>query len=167
MPTRFAYLLGFVTTSLLLLISLYLQFFDGFVPCPLCTLQRICFGILAILFFIGVFLHAKRWGRLFINSCAMLISILGMVLAGRQMWLQHFPTTDNSECGVGIQYMLQVLPLQEVMQKIFSGTAECTQRGWTFLALDMADWAFVWFALFLVLTIYLFLKERPSKSAYI
>lgn len=158
MTIRSTYVLGLIAVCFLLLTSVGLQVFAGILPCPLCTLQRLAFGVLAILFVTGIF-YAKHWGRLIINALCCLTSITGMVLAGRQVWLQHFPPADSSECGVSLQYMLQVLPMNEVLTKVFSGSAECTQRGWEFLHLNMAEWALIWFIVFFVLTICLFLEE--------
>jgi disulfide bond formation protein DsbB len=156
--TRLTYFIGFVAISVLLLISLYLQIFQGIMPCPLCTLQRFVFILLGVLFLIGLFISQYR-GRLIINCLAFLVSLTGIFFSGRQIWLQRFPTGDNSQCGTSLQYMLQVLPLHKVIQKIFQGSAECAQRGWEFLSLNMAEWAFLWFSLFLGLTIYLFLRQ--------
>lgn len=155
MPTRFTYIFGFVTIALLLGTSIYLQFYDGFIPCPLCTLQRIVFGLLGMLFLLGIFLPAKRIGYFLLNALISLTALLGALLAGRQIWLQHFPPSDGSECGVSLQYMLQVLPLNEVAKKIFQGTAECTQIGWQFLHLNMAEWSLIWFVGFLFLGLFL------------
>jgi disulfide bond formation protein DsbB len=156
MSTRILYFFGFIIVAILLLTSVYLQLFKGIEPCPLCALQRIVFGFLGFFFLAGFFLHAKRYARIFINVLCGLFSIGGMLLAGRQIWLQRFPSSDGSECGVSLQYMVQVLPLHEVLQKIIQGSTECAARGWEFLSLNMAEWAFIWFALFLLLTIYLF-----------
>lgn len=159
MPIRLTYLLGFIAISALLSTSIYLQLFDGFIPCPLCTLQRISFVILGILFLAGILLHAKRWGRWTIGILSTIVSLLGIFLAGRQVWLQHFPPADTTECGVSLHYMLQVLPMNEVFQKVVTGSAECTQRGWEFLNLNMAEWSLIWFILFLFFSFYLLFKE--------
>jgi protein dithiol:quinone oxidoreductase len=164
MSTRTTYFLGFIVICTLLLTSVYLQLFAGIMPCPLCTLQRLSFALLGMLFLIGIFLHAKRFGLLLINSLATCISVLGIFLAGRQIWLQHFPAANGTECGVSLQYMMQVLPLNQVVQKIFEGSAECSQRGWEFLHLNMAEWALLWFALFLMLSIYLFTRSRKKTD---
>ena len=164
MSIRSTYLLGLVIVSTLLLTSLYFQFFEGIMPCPLCTLQRFSFGILGILFLVGIFVYSKRWPRLIINTFCTLISILGIFLAGRQVWLQKFPSADSNECGVSLQYMMQVLPMNEVLQKIFTGSAECTQRGWEFLHLNMAEWALIWFVGFLILSLCLFFEEVKWKK---
>lgn len=164
MTMRSTYFIGLAIISTLLLTSLYFQYFEGIMPCPLCTLQRLSFGLLGILFLVGGLTYYRRGVRLTVNVLCMLTSVLGIVLAGRQVWLQTFPSADNSECGVSIQYMMQVLPLNEVMQKVFAGSAECTQRGWEFLHLNMAEWALIWFIGFLIMTLCLFAEEIRWKK---
>lgn len=156
---RLTYLAGFLAIAALLASSIYLQIYQNIMPCPLCTLQRISFFCLGLLFLSGIFLHAIRAGRLLVNSLASITALLGVLLAGRQVWLQHFPPANSGECGVSLQYMLQILPINEVMQKIFSGTAECTQRGFEFLHFNIAEWALIWFIGFLCMTLYLLMQE--------
>jgi len=159
MSARLTYFLGFIIIVFLLSTSAYLQIYQGIMPCPLCSLQRVSFALLGILFLIGLFLSGKRWGRISINLLAMLASSSGLFFAGRQIWLQQFPSADNTECGVSLHYMMQMLPLKEVMQKVIAGSAECTDRGWEFLHLNMPEWAFFWFSLFFVAMLYLIVKE--------
>lgn len=160
MSNRLVYLSGFIAISCVLLTSLYLQYFEGFMPCPLCTLQRFAFAGLGCFFLIGTLLAKKKWVTWLINSLLAFTAILGAVLAGRQIWLQHFPTTASNECGVSLNYMLQVLPLNEVAKKVISGSADCVTRGWQFLSFDMAEWGFLCFIAFFFLAIYLFRKEN-------
>jgi len=164
MSIRRTYLVGFILTGVLLLTSVYLQFGQGIMPCPLCLLQRFVFCLLFILFSVGLFAYSKRWHRLLINSLTALISLLGMFLAGRQAWLQHFPSANGSECGVSLQYMLQVLPMSKVIQKIFQGSAECSRRGFEFLSLNLAEWSFLWFTVFLLLGLCLLFEEFTSNN---
>jgi disulfide bond formation protein DsbB len=160
MTTRSFYLLGLIIICSVLSTSLYFQYVDGILPCPLCTLQRITFVLLGSVFLAGLLLPNKRRGRFITNTLATFIALIGIGLAGRQVWLQHFPSANSNECGVSLQYMMQVLPLQEVVQKIFQGTAECTQRGWEFLSLNMAEWALICFSGFFLLSIYLLIKRK-------
>src|SRR5579863_2595626 len=120
MPIRSSYIFGLIIVITLLLASFYFQIYKGMMPCPLCILQRIAFGILGILFFIGIFVYPKHGFRLTINALCGLTSLLGIFLAGRQVWLQHFPSAHTTECGVSLQYMMQVLPLNEVIRKILT-----------------------------------------------
>ena len=159
MAKRFPYLIGTFIIIILLGISLYLQLYEGFVPCPLCSLQRITFILLGLIFFAGIWVGAKRKMQIFIPFLASLFAALGVLFSGRQVWLQHFPP-PNTECGVSLQYMLQVLPMHQVVQKIFEGTAECTQLGWSFLSLSMAEWSLCWFLIFLLGSLYLLIRKK-------
>lgn len=163
MTMRNTYLVGFLIVVGLLSTSVYFQLVDGMTPCPLCTLQRITFGLLGMVFLAGIIWHRKYFNRLIINLSCLLTSCLGIFFAGRQVWLQNFPPPGNAECGASLQYMMQVLPVNEVIQKVFAGTAECTQRGFEFMHLNMAEWALVWFVGFLVLSICLFFEEFKWK----
>lgn len=165
MKLRSLYLLGLLIVVVLLFISLGLQFFEGFVPCPLCTLQRITFILLATLFLVGVII--SRWSLIsvLLNILILIASGIGIGLAGRQVWLQYF-SKNIEACGVSIQYMLQAFPLKEVFFKILSGSAECTQKGWRFLSLDIAEWSLIWFILFFIFGIYLLIRVFSNKQKY-
>ncbi len=150
-------LIGLLVSTFLLAASIYFQVFDGFIPCPLCMLQRTAFGMLSLLFLLGL-ISAHRIMRLLTSIFASLFSLLGIFLAGRQIWLQHFPPTDGTECSVSIQYMMQVLPWHEVLQHVIKGGAECSQRGFELLMLNMAEWSFISFIAIFVLTLFLLRK---------
>src|SRR5688572_19973880 len=115
---RLLYLYAFIIVLVLLGLSLYLEIYQGLLPCPLCVLQRITLGFLGVIFFFAATLSLKKIGEISINILALLTAFLGVVLSGRQVWLQHLPLSDHTECGVSLRYMLEVLPLNEVLQKV-------------------------------------------------
>ncbi|HVE43972.1 MAG TPA: disulfide bond formation protein B [Gammaproteobacteria bacterium] len=153
MTTRFIYLANTIIIALLLCFGLYLQFYDGIMPCPLCVLQRICFLFLGVVYGAGIFVYRKQLANLIVSRLSACVALLGMFLAGRQVWLQHYPPANPDECGVSLQYMMEMLPMHEVLQKVIAGTAECATRGWDFLSLNMAEWALLWFALFFLVSV--------------
>lgn len=157
MPTRHIYLLGFLLIMLLLAISAYLEVFAGIIPCPLCSLQRATFGFLGILFLLGLGFYTLRIriGGVIVHTLLVIAALMGIILSGRQIWLQHFPPSLGTECGVSLQYLLEALPLREALQKVFEGGPECSQRGWQFLSLNMAEWSLLCFAGFLFFALYL------------
>lgn len=160
MSRRHTYLLAFLMICGLLLSSLYLQFFSGFIPCALCTLQRFAFILLGIGFFLGLCFYRRSIVSFFVNIFILLSAGLGIALASRQIWIQRIPTAQNGECGAGLEYMLNTLPFTEAMQKIFTGSAECSQRGWEFLHLNMPEWALVWFVIFFCTGLYLMVQRK-------
>jgi disulfide bond formation protein DsbB len=138
------YFLGFIITIIVLGVTYYLQDFDGFIPCPLCILQRITLTLLSILFLIGSIFAFKKIGNFLLSFFASLISLLGIFFSGRQVWLQHFPN-KNADCGASLQYLIHVLPFDQVVSKVLQGTAECAQKGWEFLTLSLAEWSLICF----------------------
>lgn len=164
MSARMIYLIGFFTICLILGGSFYLQFVDGIMPCPLCTFQRFAFLLLGLGFLFGVLVSSRMLGRLIVNIILTISALFGLVFAGRQVWLQHFSNAQNADCGVSLQYMLNILPIDQVIKKVFQGSAECRANGFQFLSLNMAEWSFIWFVLFLFLSVYLFLKERKWQN---
>lgn len=159
MSTRLINLFSFIIITAMLLFSVYLQVFEGFMPCPLCTMQRFCFGLLGILFMFGAIIK-NRVGLIIINIFTSVMASFGIFFAGRQIWLQHFPPASIDECGVSLEYMMQALPLHEVMAKVLAGSTECTKVDWKFLSLNMAEWSLIWFVIFVLVSLYLLVTRK-------
>ena len=154
MTSRLMYFYAFLCTVGMLVLGFYVQFGEGINPCPLCILQRIDLALLAILFFFGVTLTLKKFGRFVLAFFTFIVSAMGIFFAGRQVWLQHLPANQSTDCGVSLQYMLQVFPFDEVVKKVFAGTAECSQIDWSFLGLSMAHWTLVGFVIFAIFSLW-------------
>jgi len=146
--------MGFMIVAILIGITFYLQQFDGFIPCPLCILQRITLGLLGIVFFMGAALPFKKTGQIILSTFASLVALLGTFLSGRQVWLQHLPPDKNADCGASLQYLIHVLPFDQVISKILQGTAECAQKGWEFLNLSLASWSLICFIGFFIFCLF-------------
>lgn len=158
MSIKSIYLFGSLIVTSILVTSISLQYIDHLEPCPLCILQRTMFGLFALLFFIGIFIHSYRTCRIITNFLSLVTAFIGIIFAARQVWLQFFPSTSNAECGASIRYMLDVLSWDEIATKIFSGSAECTQRGWELFHLNMAEWSLILFIILFLLAGYLLKK---------
>ncbi len=143
-------LFGFMICASLIGAALYLQE-AGHEPCPLCILQRIAFIAMGVVFLVAA-LHNPA-GRIGGRIYALLIAItgiLGGIIAGRHVWLQHLPPDQVPECGPGLEYMMEVFPLAEAMQMVFQGSGECAEVSWRFLTLSIPEWSLI---LFVVLTL--------------
>ncbi len=154
--SRFAYFTAFLCVCAMLGVTYYLQFFANFKPCPLCILQRCALVAMGCVFFFGALLRLEKSGKLTLSALAYLFALLGALLAARQVWIQHLPPNTSPDCGASLEYMLQALPLLQVLQHILVGGADCSHVDWTFLGLSLAEWSLVSFCGFLFFTGYLF-----------
>jgi disulfide bond formation protein DsbB len=146
---RQGYLLGFIVIILMISFVYFLES-QGIVPCPLCLLQRMMMISLTIIFGIGMLFPFKKVGNILVGLLGLIITFCGMLLAGRQVWLQHMPPIGNGGCGVSLQYLLSVLPFTDVLKLVWQGGAECSERGWIFLYLSLAEWSLILFGIFFI-----------------
>ena len=84
------------------------------------------------------------------------------------MWLQSLPPGEAPECGPGLEYMLGAFPLTEVIGMVLSGSGECAEVQWTFLALSIPEWTLLMFAAFALFGLALIAirsaDQRPERA---
>ena len=143
----------------------YLQYQDGLEPCPMCIFQRLCYMGVALVALVAT-LHGPRGrGVAAYAWISAAVACTGAAIAARQVWLQHLPEDQVPECGPGLEFMLQVYPLYDVIKTALRGTGECATVVWTFLGLSIAEWSLACFTLMtLALLLYPGLRLRHNRS---
>ncbi|MFG0380276.1 disulfide bond formation protein B [Pseudomonas sp. zbq_18] len=148
---RSLFLLAFLGCLALMGGALYLEHGVGLSPCPLCIVQRV-FVILFGLVCLVAALHApQRTGRRVYSVLALLFAIGGGATAARQVWLQSVPPEQLEACLPSLEFMMEALPLQDIVSLVFHGTADCAEVTWTLFGLSLPEWsllAFVGMGLF-------------------
>ena len=130
---------------------LFLQSHLGLTPCPLCIFQRIGLMVMG-----GFALIAALWNPK--SKLAKLILWLGSFLgiawstgvAARHVWLQHLPPDQVPSCGPGLDYWLDALPMQQVLQQVLAGSGECAVVDWTFMGMSIPEQSVIFFGFLLV-----------------
>ena len=107
--------LGLLACAALMAYALYAQYGMGLEPCPLCILQRVAVMAAGVLFLLA-FLHnpGDRGARVY-GALIDLVALLGILVAARQIWIIAQPPGSVAECGASLDYMMDVLPLHEVL----------------------------------------------------
>ncbi|MBI3149021.1 MAG: disulfide bond formation protein B [Betaproteobacteria bacterium] len=158
-PRRACYLLGFLLCSALLAYAFYLQFVEELEPCPLCYFQRLAMIGLGLVFLAAALHNPRPRGALVYALLQLLIGGTGAAIAARHVWIQHLPPEQVPSCGMGIFYMLDSLPVFEVINKTLAGSGECAKVDWTFLGLSIPGWNFLFF-LGMVLAAFILVRAR-------
>ena len=128
--------------------GLVLQHVMHLEPCPLCILQRMAFIAIGVTALTAAIHNPKHSGWTVYSGLLTFLSLLGGGIAAWQVYLQHLPPGQVPECGPGLDYMLEAMPLTKILPMIFKGSGECAEVTWTFLDLSIAQWALGWFVLF-------------------
>jgi len=160
---RRASLSAAIICAALLSYGYYLQYVQGLEPCPLCLVQRLFFYAVMIIFIIAAVHAPGRIGARIYGALVLLFAAGGAATAGRQVWLQHLPADRVPQCGPDLYFMLQNFPLSSALEKLIRGTGECAAVDWKFLGLSIAGWSLVWFAIFILLAVWLLLRRTTPK----
>ena len=132
----------------MLAFGLYLQHVVGLEPCPMCIVQRYALILVAVLAALAS-VFKGRGAHIGLGGAALLMAGFGGFVAARQSFLQWYPPEIVS-CGRDFYGMIETFPLKRAVPMIFKGSGDCTKIDWTFLGLSIANWSFVWFAVFIV-----------------
>jgi disulfide bond formation protein DsbB len=135
-------------TFFTLLSSYAIEYLFLLTPCPLCMMQRLCTIMLAFSCLV-FFVFPRRWiGYLFFGVQAIFIT-LGMLTAGRQMWLQSFASGDSSLCLPGFEELVHYFSWDTILKMLFWGSNDCATVSWKLMGLPMSYWSMGYFVLML------------------
>jgi disulfide bond formation protein DsbB len=155
---------GLLITLAMLAGSYILEYGLGLTPCPLCVLTRWTVVLIAVVFLLALLHNPKKTGVRIYALVNLLLAVLGIVINVRHIWLQNLPPDQAPACAPGLDYMLQVMPLKDVLIKIFSGTAECSAVDWQFLKLTLPEWTLIFIVILVMINLYLLVKKQPGEK---
>lgn len=158
--SRTLFLVAFLGSVLIMLGALYLEYGVGLEPCPLCILQRLAvigFGLVCL---VAAVHGPARTGQRVYAALALLMAGAGAGIAGRQIWLQQIPADQLPACLPSLDYMLEALPFQEVVNLLLRGTADCAKISWTLFGISLPEWSLLAFVGMILFSLYLLLRRR-------
>jgi disulfide bond formation protein DsbB len=142
---RLAYVLGFLVCAGLMAWALWLQYGLLLEPCPLCVFQRVAVIAIGLVFLVAAVHNPGPIGAIVYAGFAFVAGAIGAALAAWQVWIQAQPPGTVASCGMSLDYMLETMPLADVIGTVLKGSGECADQGWLFLGLAIPSWTFVFF----------------------
>lgn len=133
------FFLAFAGCVLLMAIALYLEHVVGLEPCPMCVLQRICVIAFGLVCLVAAIHAPRRLGQRLYAALALLFALVGGATAGRQIWLQSVPADQLEACLPSLEFMMQALPMQDIVRLVFQGTADCAEVKWTLFGMSIPE----------------------------
>ncbi|MCE7520834.1 disulfide bond formation protein B [Halomonas titanicae] len=145
---RSAALTGLAFCVLMMAVALGLEHIGGYEPCPLCIFQRVAVIAAGIVFAIAA-IHspAGRVGKVIYGLLSLTAVGTGAFIAGRHVWLQGLPADEVPSCGPGLDYMMDILPMQDVVAMVLTGSGECANIDFSLLGLSLPAWTLIGFAI--------------------
>lgn len=142
---RLANGLGFLVCAGLMAYALYAQHVLGLAPCPLCIFQRVAVISVGVLFLIATLHNPGTTGRRVYGGLILVAVACGIGIAGRHVWIQAQPPGTVPACGADLNFLMDIMPITQVVQKVLTGSGECGTVDWRFLGLSMPWWVLISF----------------------
>lgn len=159
-PPRWMALIALTGTAMLVF-GLYLQHVVGLNPCPMCIVQRYALIGVVLLGVVGWRLQGRGVGVTAVLLA--LVAGFGAFTAARQSWLQWYPP-EVVNCGRDFYGMVENLPLNRAIPMIFKGSGDCSKIDWLFLGGSIANWSFVCFVVFGLLSLWVAVQSRQPAA---
>jgi disulfide bond formation protein DsbB len=84
---------------------------------------------------------------------ASLLALVGGMVAGRQIYLQNLPADQIPTCAPPLDFLVDTLPLMELIQTILLGDGNCAEYQWRFI-FNFAEWALLFFVILFFYNLY-------------
>lgn len=126
--------------------ALYLEHVQGLNPCPLCVFQRIGLIVLGVVSLLAFLHHPQSHiGKRIYSVLGSIGVVWSLGVAARHVWLQNLPADQVPSCGPGLDYLIEALPLKNVLEQVLSGSGECAVIDWSFLGMSLSVWSLLFF----------------------
>ena len=132
--------LGFLACVALIAYALYAEHVLGLAPCPLCIFQRVAVIAIGVLFLLAALHNPRSTGARVYGSLIAVAALLGLAITARHIWIQAQPPGSVAACGADLGYLMDIMPLTDVVSKVLTGSGECGTIDWTLLGLSMPWW---------------------------
>jgi len=139
-------------------------------PCPLCIIQRYTYATLAPVFLGAALMRTRPRGQRMLLFFALALIVLGGGVAAYQSKLQLFPAAQAATCSASLSYMMDTLPVTDLVARLFQAHGDCSDTSFKILGLTLAQISLVIFTFLLVWLVPVVkgtanLQRRSSRSA--
>jgi len=135
--------LGFLACVALMAYALYAQHVLGLAPCPLCIFQRVAVISVGVVFLVAALHDPGALGARVYGALVLIAAAGGIGIAARHVWIQAQPPGTVAACGADLDFLMDIMPLTEVITKVLTGSGECGKVDWQFLGLSMPWWVLI------------------------
>ena len=144
-------------------VALYMEHMMHLEPCPLCIFQRVAVITAGLIAIVAALHNPQRVGIKVYSLMVVMASTVGGALAIRQLHLQSLPEDQVPSCGPGLDYLLDVFPMQDVIQMVLVGDGSCAEVAWSLLGISIPGWALVGFIGLVTLGLFQAFRDSEHK----
>lgn len=127
--------------------------------CPLCIVQRMLYLALSGAAILGLLAVKNRFWSATAALLMAAFAATGAFVAGYQTYLQRF--AHDTQCsGAAAWWELVVDWAGERVPLLFQASGLCSEPGWKFIGLSIAEWSLLSFCFLTLLSLFALLRRR-------
>ncbi|MDO6680756.1 MULTISPECIES: disulfide bond formation protein B [unclassified Oceanobacter] len=161
---RFGYLAGFLICAALLGAAYYFEIVLYMEPCPLCIVQRLATLLIGIGCLLAFIFDGFRWMSRLALALTTGASVFGAVVANHHIWIQGLPPEEVPACGPSFDYLLETLPMNELINIMLHGNGNCADISWMFWGMSMPEWTRLFFIVFAIISLITLIAKWRSNG---
>lgn len=143
-------------------VALYMEHAMHLEPCPLCIFQRVAAIAVGAIAFSAALHNPGKTGVRAYGGLMIIAAAAGGALSARQLYLQSLPADQVPACGPGLDYLLDVFPMTEVIQMVLTGDGSCAEVVWSLFGISIPGWTLIGFVGLLILGV--IQVVRPARG---
>ena len=145
-----------ITAAIVIIVAYFLDKAFFLQACAMCILTRYIFG-LVLLSSISTYFFKNKIGYVLIA----ISSVIGIFVTSKQIYIQNLALeklAQLSGCGMPFHTMVDYFGIVEAISRTLQGGPSCAEDGMRFI-FNFAEWAFIFFLVYLILSITKLLKS--------
>lgn len=120
--------------------ALFAEHIQGYVPCPLCILQRMAVLGMGMAFVLAALHRPANALRHAYSALCGAVGIAGGGVAVRHLWIQSLPEDQVPPCGAGFDFIAENFGILTAVKEALTAAGECAEVDWSLFGLSMPGW---------------------------
>ncbi len=144
--------------------TIFMQYAYSLNPCPLCIAERLLIGFIGIITLVYALHNPQNFLMRIYGMMITLIAGFIIKISIQHLWLINLPINDKpSSCGAPLEILFKQLPLNNFLQYILNGDAECGINNWQILGISSPMMVILLCCLIIILALYITFSQNKIK----
>ena len=148
--------------------AFYAEFYQHIEPCPLCIVQRVIIGVIAILAFIFAIHNPQNFISKIYSIVLIAISTFEIKTAVHHQWLMNLPPEQQPlSCGMPLSVLFKKVPLNSFLHTVLQGDAECSKVTWVIFGITPPIALIILCSTTILLCLIILFRKKPTPLPYL
>ncbi|MDI9347321.1 MAG: disulfide bond formation protein B [Methylacidiphilales bacterium] len=138
--------------------AIFLQITAGYLPCPLCIMQRYSYGVIFLLALCAIYWYQNTKVKI-MHFFLLLVSLISVCIALAHLYIRYGKAPSQECIADPLELALNSFWFAKWFPTMFSSLGSCVDISPPILGLDIIIWSALGSGTMLVFSVFLFIKK--------